>query len=117
MHAEQFPWFLRQSRRRFVPAVGCVILFWLLAKSVQAHPDLDVHIQIVTALIAEAPTAELHLRHGELYRQHEDFGRALQDLSRETTPKASAVVFTRAGMRGDENVTWLSGCPCLGATR
>lgn len=98
MHPTQFSWLPRQIRHLLLPVAGCVILFHAGAGSARAHPDLDVQIQIVSALIAEGPTAQLHLRRGELYRQHAEFERALQDLAvaEKLAPTLNAVRLCRA---------------------
>jgi tetratricopeptide (TPR) repeat protein len=63
-----------------------------------AHPDLEVHIQIVTALIAEGPTAELYLRRGGLHCEHGEFDQALRDLAaaEKLAPGLDAIRLTRA---------------------
>lgn len=72
-------------------------LFLVLGCPAWAHLDLDDHIEIVSELIAEEPTAAFYLRRGELHRQHGDFEKALLDLAaaEKLDPGSDAVLLSR----------------------
>lgn len=53
-----------------------------LTTSVFAHGDLHEQIEAVSRQIEQMPTAELHLKRGELYRAHREHPAALADFDR-----------------------------------
>jgi tetratricopeptide (TPR) repeat protein len=73
------------------------------------HGDLHEQIEQVTRRIATGPTAALHLRRGELYREHEEYEKALADYrtASELDPSLAEVELGRgkallaAGRPGD----------------
>lgn len=94
------PFFSLESR--FVAAIRRsswrLVLLPVLACPALAHLDLDWHIEIVSELIANEPTAALYLRRGELHRQHGDLDKALLDLAaaEKLAPGREAVRLSRA---------------------
>ena len=75
------------------------IAFFCLCHGAAAHAHGDLHEQIeeVSAAIAQAPSAALFLKRGELHRAHRDFEPALADYddAELLEPEMEALFFAR----------------------
>lgn len=78
-----------------VALIACLPL--LLATSAFGHGDVHIQIDELTPKIKQAPTAELHLKRGELYRLDENFTAALADFEQaaKLDPKLDTVSFCK----------------------
>ena len=79
----------------------CVILFMMVVVGAWPHAELEEQIAALTEQMGrEGESAELHLRRGEVYRLHEDWGAALADYARaqQIDPKLREVEFARGRM-------------------
>lgn len=103
MITEQDPTFLTvtalgtkviRSARRIALAICIGSLTQIVA---WAHGDVHLQIEELTPKIKQAPTAELHLKRGELHRLHEDYKAALADFAQaeKLDPELHTIFFAR----------------------
>ena len=71
-----------------------LVVGWLCATTLPAHPDVDRQVADITSRIEQEPrNAQLYLKRGELHRIHRAFDEAERDFrrARRIEPKLAAV--------------------------